>query len=81
MKIEQTPEHQVERLEVIESQFYPASLVFIDAKRQDDRDASMNKDFRLARQAAADRVNTILDQWLDLRQMIGLATPLESVQS
>lgn len=80
MKMEYTPQHNLDRLELIESQFYPAATAFSQARAKDDRDAHMNKDFVAARELAVQRVNTVLDQWLDLKKMIGLATPLEPAQ-
>lgn len=72
MKVEVLPEHNNDRLEILESRFYPAALAFKEAKRRDERDSCMNADLHQRRELAAEYVNTILDEYLDLEARLGI---------
>lgn len=72
MKMELLPEYQDDRLEIIESRFYPAAQAFAEAKHRDERDACMNIELGSRRKAAAEGVNGILDDYLDLCVVLDL---------
>lgn len=63
--IEQYPDTEV--YELIESNFYKEAQLFKAAKYQDERDAHMNREFVEKRENAAQRVDALLDAYLDLK--------------
>lgn len=70
--IEQYPDTEI--YELIEGNFYKEAQLFKAAKYQDERDAHMNREFVEKRENAAQRVDALLDAYLDLK--VGNATYL-----